>query len=124
MSHVAARAVGLLAALCAAGPLGCRPRLAVPPTGPHVSDTPAPVPYPPPAAQVELVGSQPGQGQVWVDGHFVYDGGSWRWQPGRWEPGRRGWHYAPATTVRRADGVLVYYPGCWQRTSGRATSGN
>ena len=92
----------------------CAPRVPVPPAGPHTSDTPELVPYPPPPARVEVIPSPPGPDALWIDGHWFWTAGGYAWHPGRWEKPRAGAHYAPATTVRRSNGELLYYVGSWQ----------
>jgi hypothetical protein len=92
----------------------CAPRVPVPPTGPHRQDTPELVPYPPPPARVELIPPAPAPEALWIDGHWIWTAGGYAWHAGRWEPARVGAHYAPATTVRRSNGELLYYVGSWQ----------
>ncbi len=103
--------LGLLFALL----VGCGSSLPLPPTGPHLPDEPAVVvPYPPPPARVEIIAPPQGPNQVvWVDGEWQWKSRRWAWLPGRWEPARQGGYYAPATTVRRADGSLVWFAGVW-----------
>ncbi|AUX27328.1 hypothetical protein SOCEGT47_079150 [Sorangium cellulosum] len=94
---------------------GCGSSLPLPPTGPHLPSDPAiVVPYPPPPARVEIVEvpEEPG-GLVWIDGEWQWRSRRWAWLPGRWEPVPLGAYFAPATTVRRADGSLVWFAGAW-----------
>ena len=45
----------------------------------------AEVPYPPPAALVEVVPNAPGDdGAVWVDGHWLWRGRYYVWERGGW----------------------------------------
>ena len=93
----------------------CSHSLPVPATGPHTGDEPVIVPYPPPPARVEVVPPAPPalKGSVWVDGEWQWKGRRWVWQPGQWELPYAGSYYAPATTIRLADGSLAYFPGNW-----------
>jgi hypothetical protein len=60
---------------------------------------------------------------VWVDGEWQWRGRRWVWLAGRWEVPFQGAYYARATTVRRADGALVWFAGVWHfpDDGGRAT---
>jgi hypothetical protein len=94
----------------------CGGALPVPPTGPHGPDDLAViVPYPPPPARVEILQPSPPElkNPVWIDGEWQWRGRRWDWLPGRWEEPYPGAYYAPATTVRRADGALVWFAGVW-----------
>jgi len=63
---------------------------------------------PPPPPRVEVRGTIPGPGYVWIEGHYawidrqyVWREGSWRrpprsharWVPGHWRHNRRGWFW-------------------------------
>ena len=86
----------------------------MPPSGPHTADEPAiAVPYPPPPARVEIVPPGGADKAVWIDGEWQWRSRRWVWLPGRWEVPYPGAYYAPATTVRRADGALVWFAGAW-----------
>ncbi|CAM2156046.1 Lipoprotein [Pararobbsia alpina] len=39
---------------------------------------------PMPAERVEVVPVAPGEGFVWVKGHYKWEGGAWVWVPGHW----------------------------------------
>lgn len=94
---------------------GCPPLLPTPETTHHRGDTFVRVPYPPPAAQVELVPPQPSEDAVWVDGFYRWTGRDYIWTPGDWVVPEAGLKYAPPMAVRLDDGSLVYYEGKWRR---------
>ncbi|GAB4066011.1 hypothetical protein GCM10028812_12330 [Ancylobacter sonchi] len=58
----------------------------------------------------------PRRGYTWVPGHWNWRRGpGWVWQPGYWEPNRRGFTYVgPRWVLRR--GAWVYEPGRWVRS--------
>ncbi|MEJ2367330.1 MAG: hypothetical protein P8Z49_03010 [Acidobacteriota bacterium] len=74
---------------------------------------PAPVVYvrfAPPAPRAEVIPARVPPGQVWIRGHYRWDGRAYLWVPGsyvrapharaRWSPGRwrhsnRGWYWTP-----------------------------
>lgn len=106
-----ASVTALLAALA-----GCGSSLPVPRTGPHLPDEPMlVVPFPQPPARVEIVPPPPPalENAVWLDGEWQWRGRRWVWLPGRWEVPYPGAYFAPATTIRRADGELVFFAGTW-----------
>jgi hypothetical protein len=88
----------------------------VPPTGPHMGEEPVSVPYPAPAARVEVVGSPPAslKDAVWIDGEWLWKARRWVWQGGHWDLPLPGGYYAPPTTVRLSDGALAHYAGTWK----------
>lgn len=94
----------------------CGGGLPTPRTGPHSPDDPAViVPYPPPPAHVEVVPPPPEglEDPVWVDGEWQWRSRRWVWLAGRWEEPYPGAYFAPATTVRRGDGEIVWFGGVW-----------
>lgn len=100
-------------ACCVAAALSaCAAKLPVPPPGPHTGDTPILVPYPPPAARVEIVMPGP-PGAVWVDGQWEWQARRWVWKPGEWVKRVPTSTYAPPATVRLADGTLAWFEGRW-----------
>jgi len=112
--------VGLLCtAALAVAPLlaGCGSAIASPKLGPHYQEEPLAVPYPPPPARVETIPRHPREmkNPVWLDGEWQWKGRRWVWQEGHWELPLAGGYYAPATTLRIADGTLYYYQGEWKR---------
>ncbi len=98
----------------------CAPHVAVPPNGLHSGDEPAIVPYPPPAAQVEILPPRPSGDALWIDGYWEWTGTGFAWQRGRWDVSPApGAYYARATTVRSPNGQLFYYTGRWHLSDGR-----
>ncbi|HEX3926400.1 MAG TPA: YXWGXW repeat-containing protein [Gemmatimonadales bacterium] len=92
---------GLVAAavLATASTVACAP---LPPSGVVI------VARRPPGAQREVIGVAPGQGYVWIGGHwgwqandYVWVAGRWeapprpraRWSPGHWVHGRGGYYW-------------------------------
>jgi hypothetical protein len=101
---------------------GCAARIPLPAETSHEGDTPVVVPYPPPPAQVEMVGPPPDDAAVWVDGSWRWTGTAWTWTEGEWERPPSGARYAPPIVVRQSNGELVYFPGSWHAPSAPATS--
>jgi hypothetical protein len=95
----------------------CRPETPRPPLGTHDGEIPSEVPFPPPVPRVEELEDPPSPTAVWVDGHWVWDGGGYAWTDGSWIEPPPGAVYAPPTLVRRRNGELVYYGGVWKRPS-------
>ncbi|EYF04007.1 Hypothetical protein CAP_4881 [Chondromyces apiculatus DSM 436] len=109
-----ARAVLILCALLS--PAACGNEIPTPQLGRHTENDPfAIVPYPPPPAHVEVVPLPPEgiDDPVWIDGEWQWHNRRWVWVAGRWEEPFPGAYYAPATTVRRPDGGLVWFGGLW-----------
>lgn len=79
------------------------------------------VPYPPPAAKPEAIGSQPSERAVWVDGDWIWKSlgpptstaGKWVWQPGAWVEAPYGATFSRAALVRLSNGALAWYPPHW-----------
>ena len=68
----------------------------------------------PPSPMVEEAGLPPGEGYVWVDGYWHWDGAEWIWISGRWVPPMNDFYFvAPAYYASGSD--CVYVPGYWQR---------
>ncbi len=82
-----------------------------------MGDTPVSVPYPPPAARSEKVSPQPAEAAVWVDGYWMWGGGDYSWNAGRWVRPGPGMGYAPAALLRLRNGDLVFYPPKWASLS-------
>ena len=104
-SVIAAYFFGLM--LCMALP-GC---VVVPDQGHYAGGV---VMVAPPAARVEVIGSAPYAGYVWVGGYWNWVGGRHVWVPGRWAPGRHGYHWVDHAWVRAGDGWRMR-PGHWDR---------
>ena len=72
------------------------------------------VPYPPPAAQVEIIPPSPHEGAVWIDGEWAWQGRRWTWEPGGWVVPPTGSYFAPWRTKRLDNGKLLFTPGTWR----------
>lgn len=95
----------------------CRATLPVPPSCSHEGDRPVSVPYPPPPAQVEMVGPAPDDDALWVDGSWQWTGETYAWSAGGWQHPPAGAAYAPPLCVRRDSGELVYFAASWHPAS-------
>lgn len=91
----------------------CTPALPVPEAGDQAGEVPLTVPYPPPAARVEVLSDPPPEmtAPVWVDGQWLFRGARWIWEPGRWVASDAARLYARSKVVRRSDGTLVWFEG-------------
>lgn len=108
----------LLVALFASG---CGARFPTPPLGPHPvgSTSYVEVPYPPPAARVEVVPPRPKElDAVWMDGEWSWQGKRWVWQPGGWVSPPAGAYFAPWLVYRLDGGRLLFAPGAWHAATG------
>jgi hypothetical protein len=77
------------------------------------------VPYPPPAALVEVVpGAPEDDGAVWVDGNWIWRGRYYVWQRGGWLLPSEGARYAPWQSLLAKDGRVVFAPGTWYGPDG------
>jgi hypothetical protein len=78
------------------------------------------VPYPPPAAQVEVIPPAPDRAAVWVDGEWSWKGRRWAWEPGGWVlPPHKDAFFAPwAIAIRPEDGTMRFSPGSWHAADG------
>jgi hypothetical protein len=97
---------------------GCAAQVPVPPPSSHQGDVPVAVPYPPPVAQVEMVGPAPDADALWVDGSWQWTGESYSWSAGSWQHPPAGATLAPPLCVRRDSGELVYFPPSWHGPDG------
>jgi hypothetical protein len=75
-------------------------------------------PFPPPPARAEFVPAQPAKDAVWVDGEWTWRGHKWGWVAGRWVVPPAGAAFSPWTTVRSADGSLLFAQGTWRNAHG------
>ena len=99
----------------------CGSRQPAAPTGPHPAGSTnyLDVPFPPPAARVEVVPAPPHEaGAVWVDGEWAWQGKRWAWLPGGWVIPPRGAYFAPWLVYRLGNGRLLFAPGAWHAASG------
>jgi hypothetical protein len=68
----------------------------------------------PPAPQVEVVGTPPQSGFVWIAGYWNWVGDRHTWIAGHWEAPRPGHHWVAYEWVRQGDGWRLK-PGRWER---------
>jgi hypothetical protein len=111
-AHAAGVALVLLA--CATTPTVPRPPLA-----PQPRDAYHPVPYPPPAALVEVIPDSPHPRAVWIDGSWVWKIRHFVWERGGWVLPAPNARYAPSDAVYLRDGTLTYAPAAWRDALGR-----
>ncbi|APR86563.1 Hypothetical protein A7982_11912 [Minicystis rosea] len=78
------------------------------------------VPYPPPPARVEVVTPRKNGGDVWVDGQWEWMAGTWKWVAGTWVSPPQGTYFTRWSTVRHADGRLMFLAGTFRDKNGRA----
>ncbi len=114
-------ALGVVMALTALPVLGaCLRSLPRPPTrAPSPDDATLEVPYPPPPARVETVPAKPGDGVVWVDGQWDWDGRDYRWLGGAWVKPIPSGFFVPWITKRREDGRLFFARAGWHAADGK-----
>lgn len=101
--------VGLVLASMACGASS----LPDPDSAPHSANVFIEVPYPPPAALVEIVPVRPDGGAVWVDGNWVWRGRHYVWQRGGWVHPPEKAAYASWQAYLAPDGRLLFAPGTW-----------
>jgi hypothetical protein len=90
-----------------------------PATTVHASNDYVLVPYPPPAALVEVAGEPPDDSCVWIDGHWAWRGGHYVWNRGGWVLPPEGLYYAPWESAFARDGRLLFAQGTWYDATGR-----
>ncbi len=79
------------------------------------------IPYPPPAARVEIIPPKPQEGgAVWIDGEWTWQGKSWVWEPGGWVAPPPGSYFASWEMLRLDNGKLLFAPGSWHAPDGHA----
>ncbi len=67
----------------------------------------------PPPLRVERRSPRPGDGYLWVQGQWNWDGDRWDWVPGRWDrPAVAEAYWIPARYIRTSRGT-IYEPGHW-----------
>jgi hypothetical protein len=78
------------------------------------------VPYPPPAAEVDVIPPVVEPGAVWVDGEWSPQGKRWVWVPGGWVlPPEKDAYFARWTIgIRPEDGAIRFSPGSWHAPDG------
>jgi hypothetical protein len=93
---------------------GCSSSLPAPPQTVHPMRAFVEVPYPPPAALVEVIPERPDNDDaVWLDGHWVWRGRYYVWQRGGWLIPPENAAYATWRSVLAKDGRIVFAPGAW-----------
>jgi hypothetical protein len=75
----------------------------------------------PPEPLYEQMTDSPGDGSVWIDGYWHWNGVEWVWVNGRWEREQPGYVYVEPNYDYVAD-QFVYTPGYWS-TPDRVPSG-
>jgi hypothetical protein len=100
--------------------LGCGGSLPTPPSTAHPREAYIEVPYPPPAALVEVVPKPRPSGATWVDGHWVWRGRYYAWQRGGWLAAPDGLAYAAWHCRLTDDGRLLFAPGAWYDAAQRS----
>lgn len=105
----------ILSTLLGLSTASCIKPLPTPPIASH-SGIPVEVPFPPPAARLDVIKDPPSdlQNPVWIDGQWVFSGRRWSWNPGDWESLKEGFGYAPPKVIRRSDGKLVWFQGSFR----------
>ncbi len=78
------------------------------------------VPYPPPAAFVELVPEAPNDEAVWVDGHWSWQGKRYYWKRGGWVNPPAAARYARWRLRFERDGTILFAAAGWYDASGNA----
>jgi hypothetical protein len=91
----------------------CASSLPTPARTEHPRNAFVEVPYPPPAALVEVVPHRPNGDAVWVDGAWVWRGRYYVWQRGGWLLPPQGAAYAGWQAQLAADGRVLFAPGTW-----------
>lgn len=91
----------------------CSPRVVTAPEGRHAPGAFTEVPYPPPAALVEVVPRARPRGAVWVDGYWTWRGSHYVWQRGGWVLPPPESTFAPWRTKYTKQGQLLFAPGRW-----------
>jgi hypothetical protein len=68
----------------------------------------------PPAPRVEVIGTAPSPGYVWMPGYWNWVGDRHVWVAGRWSPPKSGHHWVADQWVRQGDGWRMK-SGHWER---------
>ncbi len=101
---------------------GCGMEFPEPRTTTHANDDYVEVPYPPPAALVEVAGDPPDAACVWYDGHWVWQGDKYIWKRGGWVAVKGELFYAPWKMLVLSDGRLMFAKGTWFDAAGHHVS--
>jgi hypothetical protein len=94
----------------------CASSLPGPPRIIHPPNAYEEVPYPPPAALVEVVPSFPGSPAVWLDGYWTWQGKFYLWRRGGWVDVPHGSYFAEWQSYYTADGRLMFARGAWYQS--------
>lgn len=96
----------------------CASSVPVPPHVRHPKNAFIEVPYPPPAALVEVVPVAPSSSLVWLDGYWSWQDRFYIWIRGGWVFVAAGTAFAPWQTFYTGAGQLMFAPGAWYAASG------
>ncbi len=96
----------------------CGSSLPGPPLVFHGPDAYAEVPYPPPAAMVEVVPPSPSSALVWLDGYWTWQGQYYLWMRGGWVLCPAGGSYATWQSYYTNDGRLMFARSAWYSADG------
>jgi len=96
----------------------CGSSLPGPPLVSHPLSAYAEVPYPPPAALVEVVPPSPSSALVWLDGYWKWQGQFYLWMRGGWLLAPAGGSFASWQTFYTKDGLLMFATGAWYTADG------
>lgn len=66
------------------------------------------------AAPVITIPLSPGEGYIWIDGEWFWNGRSYTWRDGYWTRPMNGYRYNPGQWKQRRDG-WYWRPGHWNR---------
>src|SRR5262249_11229629 len=64
------------------------------------------LPVPPESLETGPPGDPPAPDQIWVPGHWVWNGSNYAWQPGHWIAFHPGWVWTPAEYVCSPNGCI------------------
>ena len=96
----------------------CASSVPGPPLVAHPGSAFVEVPYPPPAALIEVVPPSPSSSLVWLDGSWTWQGQYYTWVRGGWVFASAGESFAPWQLSYGRDGLLMYAPGAWYVAGG------
>lgn len=99
--------------------IACGSSVPTPRLGPHPADAWVEVPYPPPAAAVEVVPPQPRSDAVWVDGQWAWRGRYFVWQRGAWVIPPAHAYFSRWARYYDKDGTLYFADATWRSDNGR-----
>lgn len=66
------------------------------------------------SAPIVIRPDSPGQGYIWIEGDWFFNGGSYSWRDGYWTRPARGYYYRPGTWRPKGQG-WYWRPGRWRR---------